>query len=254
MYRPHTILVRARRALRPSPPGPSPRPFHTTPPFRSVLFNLNGLAGSRESQYLSKERGIPRTEYSSNISLIRSSEVDPFAPAPGASKSAERDAQAQAQVQGSEATPGPHGSFGSLGSPYAQVRKLKELSLRMYMQRQEIESLKESVDDMKDKIRTIFKVLISLGVCLMVRFVIKYIIFHRDRNSSVPTSGHAVDGEADAGFGEGPAKSQQELRADEVARPAPEKAAPDDGAGGAREQGRRTILEWLMWAPGSAAK
>lgn len=250
MYRPHAILVRARRALRPSPPGPSPRPFHTTPPFRNVLFNLNGLAGSRESQYLSRERGIPRTEYSSNISLIRSSEVDPFAPAPGASKSAKREAQ----VQASEATPGPHGSFDSLGSPNAHVRKLKELSLRMYMQRQEIESLKESVDDMKDKIRTIFRVLISLGVCLMVRLVIKYIIFRRDRNSSVPTSGHAVDGEADAGFGEGPVKSQQELRADEVARPASEKTAPDDGAGGAREQGRRTILESLMWAPGSAAK
>lgn len=60
--------------------------FTTTPPARSVLFNLGGLAASREGQYLSKETGIPRTEYSSNIHLIRSSEVDPFVPAPGASK------------------------------------------------------------------------------------------------------------------------------------------------------------------------
>lgn len=68
--------------------GLSPRAFSTTPPSLSSLFNLNGLANSRESQYLSKERGIPRTEYSSNIHLIRSSEVDPFPNAPGASKHA----------------------------------------------------------------------------------------------------------------------------------------------------------------------
>lgn len=66
----------------------SPRTFATTTPSLSALFNLNGLAHSRESQYLSKERGIPRTEYSSNIHLIRSSEVDPFPNAPGASKHA----------------------------------------------------------------------------------------------------------------------------------------------------------------------
>lgn len=65
-----------------------PRTFSTTTPSLSALFNLNGLAHSRESQYLSKERGIPRTEYSSNIHLIRSSEVDPFPNAPGASKHA----------------------------------------------------------------------------------------------------------------------------------------------------------------------
>lgn len=66
--------------------GPLPRLFHTSSPARSALFNLGGLATSREGQYLSKERGIPRTEYSSNIHLIRSSEVDPFPGAPGATK------------------------------------------------------------------------------------------------------------------------------------------------------------------------
>lgn len=67
-------------------PLPSARLFHSTTPARSALFNLGGLAASREGQYLSRERGIPRTEYSSNIHLIRSSEVDPFAPAPGATR------------------------------------------------------------------------------------------------------------------------------------------------------------------------
>lgn len=52
----------------------------TTAPKQSVLFNLNGLAGSREAQYLSRERNMPRTDYSSNTQLIRSSEVDALGP------------------------------------------------------------------------------------------------------------------------------------------------------------------------------
>ncbi|KAG8157372.1 hypothetical protein KVR01_012756 [Diaporthe batatas] len=60
------------------------------------FFNLGGLGASREAQYLSKERGIPRTEYNSNIHLIRSSEVDPFAPAPGSTRAAADKASAKA--------------------------------------------------------------------------------------------------------------------------------------------------------------
>ncbi|ROW11833.1 hypothetical protein VPNG_04922 [Cytospora leucostoma] len=75
------------------------RPFSTgtSRPLQSgPFFNLGGLAASREAQYLSKERGIPRTEYSSNAHRIRASEVDPFAPAPGATPgvAAARGAQA----------------------------------------------------------------------------------------------------------------------------------------------------------------
>ena len=43
------------------------------------LFNLSGLSHSRESGFLSKERGIPRTEFAPHLELIRSSEVEPFA-------------------------------------------------------------------------------------------------------------------------------------------------------------------------------
>ena len=42
------------------------------------ILNLGGLSVSRESRFLSKERGIPRTEFSPHLELIRSSEVDPF--------------------------------------------------------------------------------------------------------------------------------------------------------------------------------
>ncbi|KAH8753021.1 hypothetical protein F5883DRAFT_651174 [Diaporthe sp. PMI_573] len=63
------------------------------------FFNLGGLGASREAQYLSKERGIPRTEYNSNIHLIRSSEVDPFAPAPGSTRAAAARAAARAEAE-----------------------------------------------------------------------------------------------------------------------------------------------------------
>lgn len=68
-----------------------------------AFFNLGGLGASREAQYLSKERGIPRTEYNSNIHLIRSSEVDPFAPAPGSTRTATARAAARAQAEASQA-------------------------------------------------------------------------------------------------------------------------------------------------------
>ena len=64
-----------------------------------AFFNLGGLCASREAQYLSRERGIPRTEYSANIHLIRSSEVDPFAPAPGSTRTAAARAAARAQAE-----------------------------------------------------------------------------------------------------------------------------------------------------------
>lgn len=79
------------------------RLFSTTPVSQSALFNLGRLAVSRESQYLSKEHGIPRTEYSANAHLIRSSEVDPYAPAPGATREATRAAALKEAVySGSE--------------------------------------------------------------------------------------------------------------------------------------------------------
>lgn len=55
------------------------RPFHSTGCRASgSLLNLSGLSISRESRFLSKERGIPRTEFSPHLELIRSSEVHPF--------------------------------------------------------------------------------------------------------------------------------------------------------------------------------
>ena len=55
--------------------------FHSTPPrlAGSPLLNLSGLSISRESQHLSKEYRIPRTEFAPHLELIRTSEVEPFA-------------------------------------------------------------------------------------------------------------------------------------------------------------------------------
>lgn len=98
MVRPPTLPLRLRQRQRQRAHTllpPAARLLHATAPARaggSALFNLGGLAASREGQYLSRERGIPRTEFSSSAQLIRSSEVDPFAPAPGAATHASADA------------------------------------------------------------------------------------------------------------------------------------------------------------------
>jgi hypothetical protein len=63
----------------------------------SPLLNLAGLSNSRESQHFSKEHKLPRTEFSPQLQLIRSSEVDPFAPAPGATPEAIHKGSSPAQ-------------------------------------------------------------------------------------------------------------------------------------------------------------
>lgn len=51
------------------------------------LSNLSHFSAAKEAQFLSKEKRIPREEFHPYLQLIRSSEVDPFAPVPGASPS-----------------------------------------------------------------------------------------------------------------------------------------------------------------------
>ena len=92
-----------RPVIDPAPRSSFTRSFTSNRAQLSPLFNLTGLSGSRESQFLSRERGIPRTEYSANLQLIRSSEVDPFAPAPGASPQAQRSQSSSSPRPG---TPG----------------------------------------------------------------------------------------------------------------------------------------------------
>ena len=73
------VALNAARFWRQAPPGSSFRPFHSTTARGSGSFlNLSGLSVSRESRFLSKEQGIPRTEFSPHLELIRSGEVVPF--------------------------------------------------------------------------------------------------------------------------------------------------------------------------------
>lgn len=51
------------------------------------LSNLSHFSAAKEAQFLSKEKRIPREEFHPYLQLIRSSEVDPYAPVPGASPS-----------------------------------------------------------------------------------------------------------------------------------------------------------------------
>ncbi|KAK5675333.1 hypothetical protein LTS10_012099 [Elasticomyces elasticus] len=57
------------------------RTFSTTSQSRaSVLFALNALSNSRETQHFNKLSNLNRVEHSPPLKLIQSSEVDPFSP------------------------------------------------------------------------------------------------------------------------------------------------------------------------------
>lgn len=59
--------------------SPQQRPFHTTNPCAAgSILDLSNLSISRESRFLAKTQGRPRTQFSPHLELIRSSEVDPF--------------------------------------------------------------------------------------------------------------------------------------------------------------------------------
>ncbi|KAL8708932.1 MAG: hypothetical protein Q9220_006264 [cf. Caloplaca sp. 1 TL-2023] len=74
-----SIALRSLLHRRPFILSAATRSFHSSPRLcGSPLLNLAGLSTSRECQFLSKERGIPRTEFSPHLELIKSSEVTPF--------------------------------------------------------------------------------------------------------------------------------------------------------------------------------
>lgn len=83
--------------------------FHTSRCLNSALFNLGGLSTSRESQFLAKEYGRPRTDFAPHLELIRSSEVD-TQKAPGFIISPASITNKQKVVNGSSVTFSPDGS------------------------------------------------------------------------------------------------------------------------------------------------
>ncbi|KAK5173316.1 uncharacterized protein LTR77_001997 [Saxophila tyrrhenica] len=55
------------------------RPFSTSPPARaSILFALNALSNSRETQHFNKLTRLPRTEHSPPLKLIQTGEIIPY--------------------------------------------------------------------------------------------------------------------------------------------------------------------------------
>ncbi|KAK4931537.1 hypothetical protein LTR49_001925 [Elasticomyces elasticus] len=67
--------------LRSAVTSSTPRTFSTTSHSRaSVLFALNALSNSRETQHFNKLSNLNRVKHSPPLKLIQSSEVDPFSP------------------------------------------------------------------------------------------------------------------------------------------------------------------------------
>ncbi|PSR88666.1 hypothetical protein BD289DRAFT_481954 [Coniella lustricola] len=111
--------------------------------FRTFTFNhstdFNKLAHSRSAGFLSQKNELPYIEYSSNAELIRSSEVDPFAPAPGATKEAVRRAlekesirqQQEAAAAAAAAVAGTGGVKSVVDHPQVQAEMIRELTARV---------------------------------------------------------------------------------------------------------------------------
>ena len=140
LRQPHRV-VRCNRRLAGFYPSPgitaalvvpsSTRGFHcTTPCAGSSILNLSGLSTSRESRFLAKERGIPRTEFSPHLELIRSSEVDPFAG---------RDASSAAQASPTLAL----GHTGAGDSPLSVAYLIKELDATRVLQAKTANALQD---------------------------------------------------------------------------------------------------------------
>ena len=112
--------------------GPSfTRGFHNTIPCAgSSILNLSGLSTSRESRFLAKERGIPRTEFSPHLELIRSSEVEPFT-GRGASSAAQ-----------SSSTLSP-GHTSGVDSPLSVAYLIKELDATRVLQAKTANALQD---------------------------------------------------------------------------------------------------------------
>lgn len=83
-----TMISPFRQLRSLSQPSQRLRPFSSsTRCLVNPLQNLSHFSAAKEAQFLSKEKRIPREEFHPYLQLIRSSEVDPFAPIPGASPS-----------------------------------------------------------------------------------------------------------------------------------------------------------------------
>ncbi|KAK3068844.1 hypothetical protein LTR53_013278, partial [Teratosphaeriaceae sp. CCFEE 6253] len=74
-----TGMASACRTSRLSSPLVSARTFSTTPHRRaSILFALNALSNSRETQHFNKLTRLDRIEHSPPLKLIKTSEIDPY--------------------------------------------------------------------------------------------------------------------------------------------------------------------------------
>ena len=140
LRQPHSLIRCNPRLARSCPsPGsatalmapPSMRGFHGTPTCAgSSILNLSGLSTSRESRFLAKERGIPRTEFSPHLELIRSSEVEPFAG---------RDASSAVQSPSALSL----GHNGGVDSPLSVAYLIKELDATRVLQAKTANALQD---------------------------------------------------------------------------------------------------------------
>lgn len=153
--------------------------IHTSGSLSSSLFNLGGLSTSRESQYLAKERGMPRTEFSPHLELIRSSEVD-TQQASGSIKASAPILKRQKPARGSVVT---NSTDGFVTIPQTVYRDLKDgiktLEKRLEMSERTSQQLLNSYQK-----RTREGITLG-GICLLLTLAVVY--FEKIQNFRLST-------------------------------------------------------------------
>ncbi|KAL8695598.1 MAG: hypothetical protein Q9224_003309, partial [Gallowayella concinna] len=126
------------------------RPFHNTSSLAgSPLFNLGGLSTSRESQYLSKERGIPRTDFAPHLELIKSSEVEPYATRADSLKNVRRKESRKEPRQENPETPVNDVSTASHNTPdmLYMIKDLQDKTSALANELAAMHSLRKKVEN-----------------------------------------------------------------------------------------------------------
>ncbi|KAL8943735.1 MAG: hypothetical protein Q9211_000884 [Gyalolechia sp. 1 TL-2023] len=134
----------------------------------SALFNLGGLSTSRESQYLAKEHGRPRTEFSPYLELIRSSEVD-TQKAPGSTMASTSTTNRRKAAKGSSIT------FSSDGLVTMSQRSYHDLKDSVKTAEKRLEMSEITLRQLLEKYQKRSREGMVLGgICLLLMLAIIY--------------------------------------------------------------------------------
>lgn len=155
-----------RRALFPHDIGKLSRQLNTSSSHRASgsILNLSGLSASRESRFLSKERGIPRTEFSPHLELIRTSEVDPF------DRKKKNQNASNAERSGKYSKSRKSFAFSPATDASATINLAQECAVLRLEKQSLTDALEKLQQASKSKDKEVFQMMFIIAILLLVVF------------------------------------------------------------------------------------